>query len=86
MKLRYISADHTDLDYIFEGKYTFFDCLVEEEGDLEKLQSMSGTLKIKPSLKTLVNGRELGIILKMVRVCTMQFKEKAKLLGTVQVF
>ena len=40
MKLRYISADHTDLDFLYEGKYTFFDCLVEEEEDLEKLQSI----------------------------------------------
>ena len=40
MKLQYMCADSMHLDGIFEGRYTFFDCLVEEEGDLEKLQSI----------------------------------------------
>ena len=40
MKFQYMCADSMHMDNIFEGKYTFFDCLVEEEGDLEKLQSL----------------------------------------------
>ena len=40
MKLQYMHSGCVNLDNIFEGKYTFFDCLVEEEGDLEKLQSI----------------------------------------------
>ena len=40
MKLQYMHSGCVHLDNIFEGKYTFFDCLVEEEGDLEKLQSI----------------------------------------------
>ena len=51
MKLQYMCADSMHLDGIFEGRYTFFDCLVEEEGDLEKLQSTIGMLNIKQILK-----------------------------------
>ena len=49
---------------------------------LEKHQCMIGTKKIMQNLKMLVNGKELGITLRVMKVCMMLSKENLKLART----